>query len=372
MLADQGNGNRLLPRTATVLSSAINAGRRVVWVRIPAASSNSPNHPSHAALAENGQLPILFAAGSGPAFAYHAYKTAAEVMLAGVGVPSCIVSGGSSSADVPFGKGTGKLLYTPPAGEPGTSTSHTIGANATTLGFAKDCLPYPQSTMLLQKNAECDIRTYTGGQSCCHHLFTLLDKNQSTPWQDKKLEYQMKFRVWFKEVGAPGVEEIANVEQFNWGGMATPTEYDVPKCSAGVPGCSYEGGRWVHRMNGTWAVQDMVRGRGLGPDEGVQYRTIHGHCHAPACLLFELFNAETNELVCRQVPVYGTSNATFDEAGYLSVPPCLYGDASEGLLPAVTYPGNATFFSTKTCQADYGHHGEMSLWQTYGVRAPLA
>lgn len=183
----------------------------------------------------------------------------------------------------------------------------------------------------------------------------------------------MKFRIWFKEVGAPGVEEIDAVEQFNWGGMATPTEYDVPKCGADVPGCSYEDGRWVHRMNGTWQVGDMVGHRALSNGDGVRFHTIHGHCHAPTCLLFELFNADTNELVCRQVPVYGKSNETFDEAGYLSVPPCLFGDPKEkdGLMPAITYHPNTTFYSSKTCHADYGHHGEMSLWQTYGVRAPL-
>lgn len=26
-------------------------------------------------------------------------------------------------------------------------------------------------------------------------------------------------------------------------------------------------------------------------------------------------------------------------------------------------------FSRKLCKADYGHHGEMSLWQTYGLQA---
>ena len=185
LLAYEGNGNKLLPPSVTVLSSTVENGRRVVWVRIPASSNNA--HLSYNQLLQDGKLPIIVAAGNGAVFAYHKYKTAAQVTLAGVGVPSCIVSGGPS--DVPFGKGKGTILYTPPAGEPGTPTSHVLGANTTNLGFNKDCLPYPKSVMLLQKNAECDIRTYTGGQSCCHHLFTLLDKNQTTPWQDKPLEY---------------------------------------------------------------------------------------------------------------------------------------------------------------------------------------
>ena len=64
--------------------------------------------------------------------------------------------------------------------------------------------------------------------------------------------------------------------------------------------------------------------------------------------------------------MYGASNGTFDEEGYLHVPPCVFGTAEEGLNPAFRLPFNTTLFGTKTCRADYGHHGEMSLWQTYG------
>jgi hypothetical protein len=41
---------------------------------------------------------------------YHQYKTATEVVLAAVNRPSCICKT-TGSADVPFGKGTGNLLY---------------------------------------------------------------------------------------------------------------------------------------------------------------------------------------------------------------------------------------------------------------------
>jgi hypothetical protein len=40
--------------------------------------------------------------------------------------------------------------------------------------------------------------------------------------------------------------------------MATPTEYDVPKCAEGVFGCNRGvDGHWTHTMNGTWTVADM-------------------------------------------------------------------------------------------------------------------
>lgn len=97
-------------------------------------------------------------------------------------------------------------------------------------------------------------------------------------------------------------------------------------------------------------------------------------CHAPTCIQFDLYNAESGELICRQKPVYGKgTNSSFDEAGYINVPPCVFGAAEEGLLPPPGGDGGLPFstrlFSRKTCHADLGHHGEMSLWQTYGLLA---
>ena len=51
----------------------------------------------------------------------------------------------------------------------------------------------------------------------------------------------------------------------------------------------------------------------------------------------------------------------------MHVPPCVFGSEEEGLNPALHLAFNTTLFGTKKCKADYGHHGEMSLWQTYGV-----
>eukprot|EP01051_Picozoa_sp_SAG22_P015692 SAG22_NODE_2088_length_3030_cov_7.531900_3_plen_75_part_00 len=61
------------------------------------------------------------------------------------------------------------------------------------------------------------------------------------------------------------------------------------------------------------------------------------HCHAPACLSCELWNADTGKLICRQTPVVGSTrgstNATthYDEAGYIAIPPwCVCAAAAVG------------------------------------------
>ena len=104
----------------------------------------------------------------------------ATANMVALDAPTCLCSEPSAAV---FGGGKGQLIYTPVPDEPGGKDSTVPGAPATSLGFAKNCLPYPSGTMLLEQNPTCDLRAYTGGQSCCHHMFTLLDKDQKTPWQ---------------------------------------------------------------------------------------------------------------------------------------------------------------------------------------------
>lgn len=56
-----------------------------------------------------------------------------------------------------------------------------------------------------------------------------------------------------------------------------------------------------------------------------------GHCHAPACMGIELYNADTGNLLCHIKPVMGTGDAAMDESGYIWLPPCQWGSPEEGL-----------------------------------------
>ena len=98
-----------------------------------------------------------------------------------------------------------------------------------------------------------------------------------------------------------------------------------------------------------------------------------GHCHAPSCLSIELFRNDTGELLCRQLPVFGgrgasTINGTrFDEPGYIALPPCLFGEEDEGLVPPVFLSWDTNLSSVKRSNSTYGHSGEMASWQMRGV-----
>uniref|UniRef100_A0A7S4F885 Uncharacterized protein n=1 Tax=Chrysotila carterae TaxID=13221 RepID=A0A7S4F885_CHRCT len=98
-----------------------------------------------------------------------------------------------------------------------------------------------------------------------------------------------------------------------------------------------------------------------------------GHCHAPSCVSIELWKNDTGtpELLCLQTTKYGkgdTHHDKFDEAGYLVLPPCLFGDEAEGLYPPVYLPPNTPLISVKRNRNTYsGHFGEMASWQMRGV-----
>ena len=59
----------------------------------------------------------------------------------------------------PFGQGQGTIKYLP-SGE--------------SIGFPPRCEPFPRETILENHNPTCDIRTYAGGLSTCHHGWHLV------------------------------------------------------------------------------------------------------------------------------------------------------------------------------------------------------
>lgn len=103
---------------------------------------------------------------------------------------------------------------------------------------------------------------------------------------------------------------------------------------------------------------------------------IGGHCHAPSCISLALYRNDTGtpQLICLQRTAYGQGNVTsnkFDENGYLTLPPCLNGDADEGLEPPSWLPANTPMYSIKKNRNTWsGHYGEMASWQMRGVAFP--
>ena len=57
----------------------------------------------------------------------------------------------------------------------------------------------------------------------------------------------------------------------------------------------------------------------------------------------------------------------FDELGYITLPPCLWGPEEEGLVPPTFLSFDTNLLSVKRNNNTYAHYGEMASWQMRGV-----
>lgn len=352
-LQDQSPGKQL-QTSVTVVSSQQVEGQRMVVLTRPFQGATADHFTFDPAA--KTQLNFINAVGGSPHLSYHKEKAPSSIAL----LPPSTVPGACICANepAPFGSAKGTLTYVQ------TAQPEDVGSGV--IGWANKCEPRPRSDLLEMKNPTCDLRTYTGGQIACHHMFSLLDADQEIPWADRPLEYQLKFRFWFQEYNSSYHEDV---QRTTWG-IASPVEYDVPRCGEGVPGCSkQDDGTWIHTITGTFAG-------------GGRLVAAHFHCHAPTCLSISMYrcpkgtkvcNASTGTLLCREEPVYGGTGRVdlprFDEPGFILQPPCLWGSAEFGLEePPDTDGERYVLGSVKTSNATYGHHGEMAWQQMLFVR----
>ena len=222
----------------------------------------------------------------------------------------------------------------------------------------------PRTTLLAERNPTCDLRTYAGGLSSCHHGWILLDKEQSVPWPTQPLVYYKKYRVWFQEYASPPAAPPShiNIIRQDWGVGADydHAEYDVMQCAKGTPPAQCK-----RTVSGAWRPLPPA----ATPADERYLVLVHHHCHAPTCLRVELWNNDTGSLLCAQEPLYGgvghASLRDFDEPGYIAIPDCFWGGAENGLEPPPDLTG-VPLHVVKTANATLGHYGEMSGTRTWG------
>ena len=381
----------LLETSASLVSNTVDGKtntRTVVLTRDLAGKTS--DHYSFD-LAKDTTLKFISAVGAGQTFAYHKNRALGVLTLADASSkqPTCICDTGAN----------GQLCE-----DGGTACR----------SFTKNCVPSPAGDLLSQRNPTCNSRQYAGGLQCCSHKRMMLDEAQANAsYALPTLRYHMKFRFWFQEyvpanttVTLPVAEGASSMSlalvsrtttqpshhdlpRIYYQTEAWAGEYDIPPAfwvegkhpkipgypaqapyPALSPGTTCTGScpdgddcECVHEIVFKWTVSNI--------------RLIYagGHCHAPACISMELYRNDTGhemELLCRQLPVYGkgtprTKDNRYDEAGYLTLPPCLWGD-DKGLHPSVLLPANTPMVSIKKNRnQDTGHFGEMASWQMRGV-----
>eukprot|EP00039_Didymoeca_costata_P019055 m.336065 g.336065 ORF g.336065 m.336065 type:complete len:758 (-) comp17746_c0_seq1:59-2332(-) len=317
--------------SVTVVSNTVKAGVRQVVLQRPL-KGMTPQH--HTFDARDTTLDFITALGNTPTLAYHTDKTAATLYLwPSTPSPVCLCSVPAA----PFGKGTGTIEYLP-TGE--------------SIGFPFRCAPY--ESILGNRNPTCDIRTYVGGLSTCHHGWHLLDAEQEVPWQNQTLTYYMKYRLYFQEYDPSHHIQVFDI---TWSIGGDTGEYDVPQCAPGTP---VE--QCTHTITGT-----VTPG---GTD--LHFIAAHYHCHAPTCLSMEIYNNKTGELICKEEPYHGVGNDVsgqdkFDESGYIAQRVCLWGSSYFESPPLVS---GVPLFIKAVTNSTYGHHGEMALPQMLLAHLP--
>jgi len=350
-----------LKQSVQVVSSSVQAGERVVVLSRPLSGASS-DYYSFSFSSADSTIPMISAIGSTVAFGYHKDKVPASISLlplATKGPGTCVCP----EKPKPFGQASGTLVYHPVANQ-----SADTGRGAVGIGAHK-CADWPHTNLIEQRNPTCDIRYYVGGQSSCHHMWSLLDADQEIPWTDEPLVMHHKYRFWVQPYNETYHTPLTLGESVGSALLiGSPWEYDVPKCAAGVAGCSLVDDTWIH----------TIEGKTMGKHT---FAALNFHCHAPTCLSMSVYacskntpvedcNATVGKLLCAQHPVYGGSDnpsligTRFDEPGYIAIPDCFWGSAEFGLEPSPDLTG-VPLYMVKTSNATWGHYGEMAGGQPW-------
>ena len=343
----------LLPASVKVVSSVVTAGTRVVTltravVGATAAHFTLPTTPA--------QLDMIGAAGASGTFGYHA---------------------------APGGKGGGSLKMLASDVDACVCAPHArnlfaYGDDALATWTNYDCVDEPRGDMLrrgdgtgregVQNNA-CDMSTYHGGLRCCHHTWFLTDKAQAAETARPAVDtYYLKWRYYFQEYKpATGSAPASHLHLRHWVFLIDQQVNDYEESNL----VARYGEATVGNITAHVTVDTMGFdvGGGEGPPVDPKWSSVQNfvmtpHCHAPSCIREEFWNEGTK--VCSVTAnygdeKYGSVNATFNEANYVAIPPCIFGEQA-GLQFPITLKRGTNVTAHKFFNNTYRHLGQMAQW----------
>jgi len=378
--ADHCPGTVLSPSITLVSNSVTNGVRTVVVTRAlhGATKDHYTFQPDSIA-----SINYISAVGHSDDFTYHTAHEALTLSFAKAVGTTCVCDGGIS----------GQLCAT--NGTSCNKFTKSCMARSATLGAKGE----DSGDLLVQRNPTCNSAQYSGGLTCCRHKRIMLDDDQRQNDNGPLLRYHMKYRFWFQEFVpanatnpnslSPSKASHIDLPRIYWQTEGNAGEYDIPPAFytkdqpkiVGYP----EVGPYPELTPGSSCTGNCPYGDDCECVHTITYnktvsnmRLIYagGHCHAPACLGIWLYRNDPGhemELLCHMSPVYGngtganTVSGMYDEEGYLSLPPCLWGE-EEGLQPPVLLPANTEMVSVKKNRNTHvGHFGEMASWQMRGI-----
>lgn len=287
---------------------------------------------------------MITAIGSTPTFAYHKAETGGSIVILPTEVDSCICAP--------------------------TSRSYLSYMNQSAHEFeGYNCVDEPRSDMLRHgdgtgrnvSNAACKMQTYNGGLQCCTHQFFLTDVDQMSMIPDKTDRYFLKWRYYFQEYQpATATAAASHRHLHHWVFLIDNSVNDYEEDNAHY-GTASIGKISAHLQAKDMGLEDVPK-----TFKGITPLVMTPHCHAPSCIREEFWNADTGEIICNMTAeygstVYGSTNNVFNEADYIAIPPCIYGDQA-GLQKPFTLSPETNITAIKYFNNTYRHVGQMAQW----------
>jgi len=318
---------------------------------------------------DGSMIEFINAVGSTSAYSFHKDMSSSSITLAKVGVQNCLVA-----TDDPFGQSKGIIQYT-----------HDDNSTETIFQGGSPCGSTTPTDLIPMRNPRCDLTTYVGGLSCCHHKWMLTDREQRARISNETLNFRMKVRIWYQEYIPAQKSKPASHQLLTRMYHSIAGEYDTVKQTPAKSRKDVNASN-VQVNEFKFKVKDMLHpgqtrtGYFNTPvptksQTGIKLMYINGHCHAAACIQFDLFNDDTGDLICRQSgrmghtlkPGLKKGDDRFDEKGYVALWPCVFGSKEEGLKAPIFLSFETNLRSVKYTNATYTHYGEMAHWQSRGV-----
>ena len=346
----------LLKNSIKIISNTVRHGLRSVILKRPVRGL-SPRHFSFPN--QPGDLNLIAALGSSKSFGYHKTHSGGKITLVPSKTNSCVC-------------------------EPTTKISFSYMNTTTQFLRNYNCLDEPRSDMLKHgdgtgrdlPNKACNFETYHGGLACCHHSWLLTDKNQDEiiP-KDKVDKYFLKWRYYFQEYIPRTEENLASHQHLHhWVFLIDAIVNDYEEDNA------HYGSKSIGKITARLKAKDI----GLEDNTSSDYDddgaplvsgnftkiipiVMTSHCHAPSCIRQELWNVDTNQILCNITAKYGDekygglTTDVFNEKDYIAISPCLFGFQPGLQFPFELHP-DTNIKAIKYFNNTYRHLGQMAQW----------
>merc|ERR1712100_504316 len=256
--------------------------------------------------------------------------------------------------------------------EPSVKTYLTY-MNKTTQEYNVNCVDEPRGDMLRHgdgtgrnvQNAACAMESYHGGLHCCQNTYFLTDEAQGAE-KTSVDTYYLKWRYYFQEY-VPAAQTVPASHQHlhHWVFLIDANVNDYEEDNANYGEASI-GKITAHLTAATMGLEDVP-----SKFNKIKPLVMTPHCHAPSCIREEIWNADTNEILCNVTAMYGDAKYgslmdLYNEPNYITIPPCIFGDqegvGSTGLQTPWEISPDTNITAIKYFNNTYRHLGQMAQW----------